>query len=113
MEREKQKESFRTIHLMEVKVMLGLKGKGFRTVLEWCKKHKIPILGSAKRRRVLESDWMRVQKLAYIKAVRYTFPNWRELLAAKGIIIQEGTSSKTTSEPQTAISKNFMKGRAA
>lgn len=113
MEREKQKERFRTIHLMDVKSMLGLKGKGFRTVLVWCKKHKIPILGSAKRRRILESDWIRIHKLAYARAVRNTFPNWREMLQEKGIQITQVVKGKVQSQPQSQISKNFMKGRAA
>lgn len=113
MKRDKQKENFKTFHLLEVKEMLGLKGKGFRTVYEWCKKHSIPVLGNAKRKRILQSDWIRVHQLAYIKAVRHTFPNWEEMLEAKGIKILQIHKSNIPSQPQSQIAKNFMKGRAA
>jgi|GEM_PF-2108368 len=113
MERSERKEEYWTIHLDQVKEMLGLKGHGYRSVLTWCSKHEIPVIGSGKRRRILKSHWIRVNQNACVDAIKTMHPrNWREMLRFYGV--QAGATRKVKGEPKHYsprgnIAKNFLK----
>ena len=92
--KEKKNEMFNTMHLNEVKKMLGVKGEGFRTVIAWCKKNKIIVFGQGKMKRILESDWINIQKIALVKAAHESGLNIKSILKDKGIDLEEITLKK-------------------
>ena len=85
-QREKKKEEFKTISLQKVKEMLGYTGKGFRSVIRWCTKKKITVFGDGRRRRILESDWIKTQQKDLIRSIKLTYPStWMKELKRRGI----------------------------
>jgi len=111
--KEEKEELYKTIHLNEVKRMLGFVGKGYRAVLTWCKKHKLEVIGEGKRRRILESDWIRSQQSALVKSLQRSHPkSWKQILASRGIQWQTTIrkSENRKYEPQSDLAKNFLKG---
>jgi len=105
-------ENYRTIPLSRVKEMLGFEGKGFRTVIKWCKSKDIVIIGKGKRQRILESDWKAIQELAYVQAVKHKRQDWKYLLMAKGIKLtklQADISINGVYHEKSQAAKNFLK----
>ena len=89
------REKFRTIPLLEVKKMLGYTGKGFRNVIRWCQKKKVQVLGEGRRRRILETEWIYIQKLDLINSIKLKFPDsWKQVCLKRGIKIFEHTENK-------------------
>gem|GEM_PF-5821354 len=88
---------FSTIHIDEIKAMLGYKGRDCRSVVEWCAKHKIVILGTGRNRRILASDWERVNLQEYIRRAKEMFPDkWQEVLKERNIAPQESEEQLET-----------------
>lgn len=109
MKMEKKREIYKTIPLNEVKKMLGFIGKGYRTVAKWCKINCVIIFGEGQQKRILESDWIRVQVEALKKAARYSEPILKKKLTEKGLLSpQKKRCAKY--QPKTEIAKNFLKG---
>ena len=111
--KEEKIEQYKTIHLNEVKRMLGFKGEGYRSVLSWCKKKKIAVFGESNRRRILQSDWVTLQQKEFVKALRILHPqNWREILADRGIPDPTPLDDIQDQdyEPKSDLAKNFLKG---
>ena len=84
--REKKEMEFKTISLQKVKKMLGYTGKGFRSVIRWCTKKKITVFGDGRRRRILESDWIKTQQKDFIHSIKLAYPStWMKELKRRGI----------------------------
>jgi hypothetical protein len=104
---ENSDEDFSTIHLGEVKKMLGYSGRGYRSVLVWCAQNHITVIGINRRQRILRSDWIRVNKEEITKTLKRDFPNqWQEVLKQKGI---EEVENSTSYVPKSRLSENFLK----
>lgn len=105
---ENSKEDFSTIHLDEVKKMLGYSGRGYRSVIVWCKKNQVTVLGINRRQRILRSDWIRVNSAAIIKTLKREFPEkWQSILQQKGI--NDMNSLTAAYVPKSRLSENFLK----
>lgn len=106
---EEVNEVFNTIHLNDVKRMLGITSKGFRTVIDWCKKKKIIVFGQGKMKRILRTDWIACQKEALVQAVILESPNYKQALADKGIeLTGKMLPFKKCYEPKSKQSQNFL-----
>jgi len=80
------KDEFKTISLLQVKDMLGYTGKGFRSVIRWCVKKKITVFGDGRRKRILESEWIKTQQKDLIHSIKLSYPySWIKELKRRGI----------------------------
>jgi hypothetical protein len=104
---DNSEEDFSTIHLDEVKKMLGYSGRGYRSVLVWCQKKHVTVIGLNRRRRILRSEWVRVNKEEITKTIKREFPNnWQKIIKQKVI---EELENSTIYIPKSQLSENFLK----
>lgn len=107
---EKKKEKFKTISLQEVKKMLGYTGKGFRSVIRWCRKKKINVFGEGRTRRILETDWIETQQKDLIRSIKLQFPStWAEELKKRGIKLITIISKVNTYQSKSDNAQQLLK----